>query len=77
MGDGYVALRSAPDPAGPWGYAPRRLERRGVLPDAPVEQAAGNQRKSSTVRRWVSMLLPADTITNTAGRWLVVCDTAI
>ena len=68
VGDGHAALRGAPDPAGTGGHAAGGLEGRGVLPEAPVEQAAGDQRESPPHHRPLcGQLLPADTKTNTAG----------
>lgn len=50
VGDRHLALHRAFHPADPRRHSSRGVERRGVLLEAPVEQASGDQ------RRWSEML---------------------
>lgn len=43
VGDRHFALHRAFHPVDSRGHSSRSLERRGVLPEAPMEQASGDQ----------------------------------
>ncbi|CAG08517.1 unnamed protein product [Tetraodon nigroviridis] len=59
VGDGHLALHRAFHPVDPRRHSSRSLEGRGVLPEAPVGQASGDQYTSSPVRNPGSGLLCA------------------
>lgn len=54
VGDRHLALHRAFHPVDPRRHSPRSLERRGVLPEAPVGQASGDQCRWTTKTRHLS-----------------------